>query len=274
MLEQLTDSSLTALNAAALVASVGVIVLGLEDLRTAHDFRTPNLMSWEISRLVAPWTDRGRVGTALDALLRFERFRVLLVVRVAAAVVVGVGAAAGVLIAPATLVVFACLLALSLRSPYGLDGGHQMYTLVFGALFLASLNTADTTLTSVAAAFIAAQALLAYLVSGAAKASSDVWRSGDALPGVMATNIYGHARFYALLQGRSRLAWLACWSVIALECALPIAAAVGTSYLHVLLAGGLAFHAFTAVLMGLNGFFFAFVATYPCILYLSAQVPG
>jgi hypothetical protein len=274
LIEQLTDSPLTALNAAAVVASIGVIVLGMEDIRTARDFRTPGLMSWEISRLGTPWANRGRVGAGLDAFLRFERFRTLMVVRVAAAVVVAVGAAAGVLIPAAILVVVCCLLALSLRSPYGLDGGHQMYVVVFAALFLGSLETADTSVATVAAVFIGSQALLAYLVSGVAKAASERWRSGDAMQGVMATTIYGHARLHALLQGRARLAWLACWSVIALECAFPVAAAVGAPYLHVLLAGGLFFHALTAFVMGLNGFFFAFVATYPCIVYLSAQGPA
>jgi hypothetical protein len=85
----------------------------------------------------------------------------------------------------------------------------------------------------------------------------------------MATVIYGNAKLHSILQDRPRLAQLSCWAVIVFECGFPLAVLLGSPYLEAFFSAGLAFHALTALVMGLNSFFFAFVATYPCVVYLS-----
>jgi hypothetical protein len=197
-------SSLGALTAVAAVASIGVIVVALEDLVTVRDFRRVGLMSWEISRLRVPWSSRGLIGTCLDAILRDESFRVVLALRVCAGVTVALGAVVGKLLPAAILIVFASSLALSVRCPYGLDGAHQMQLVIFGSLFLASLNTTDRRVTAVVTVFIAAQLLLAYIVSGTTKAASAKWRSGDAITGLwplLSTAMRSFTRFYRTDRG-------------------------------------------------------------------------
>lgn len=270
MLDVIVGSPLRALTAAAVVVSLGIIVGALEDLVTERDFNRAGLMSWEICRLRVSWASRSLIGRGLDTILKYESFRVLLALRLVAAVAVAIGAVFGELLSTAILIVFGSSLALSVRCPYGLDGAHHMHLVVFGSLFLASLNTTDTRITAVVTMFIAAQVLLAYIVSGTTKAASARWRSGDAIPGVMATFIYGNSKLHAILQSHPGLALLSCWAVIIFECAFPAAVLLGSPYLEVFLVSGLVFHALTALVMGLNSFFFAFVATYPCVIYLSA----
>lgn len=258
-----------ALATVAVIASVGVMILALEDRATRHDFRADGLMSWETRRLASAH-QRGRLfAAALDAVFASRRVHLLIGARLAAAAIVAGAAASGTLVPLPILAVFASLVAMTVRSPYGLDGAHQMYIVVFGSLSLAALASSSGLAGTAAAAFIGAQSLLAYFVSGVFKATSPVWRSGDALIGIMATESYGHPAVFSLLLRRPRLAQAACWAVILLECAFPLAAWLGTSYLWVFLAAGVIFHALNALVMGLNGFLFAFLSTYPAVLFVS-----
>jgi hypothetical protein len=55
--------------------------------------------------------------------------------------------------------------------------------------------------------------------------------------------------------------------VVAAEVAFPLALPLGYPYGLVLLGWGVVFHAANALVMGINSFFWSFVATYPAILY-------
>jgi hypothetical protein len=108
-------------------------------------------------------------------------------------------------------------------------------------------------------------ASLAYLVSGANKLFSPVWRSGTALIGVLGTRTYGHSAAYSLINGRPFAARVLSWAVIFFECGFCLVFAVPLSVGIWILAIGVSFHISTALLMGINGFFFAFATEQgPC----------
>ena len=63
-----------------------------------------------------------------------------------------------------------------------------------------------------------------------------------------------------------------CWSVIVMETLFPLCLVVPQPWGWPFLGWGVAFHLLCAVIMGLNSFFWAFVATYPALLYASASL--
>lgn len=169
----------------------------------------------------------------------------------------------------ASLVVWVTTLALAMlllnyRHIYGLDGSDQMALLVVTALAIGLL----TNETRLSMTFIAAQASLAYFVSGVAKLRGRVWRSGDAVPLILSTRSYGFPQIGGFLQHMPWAGKAATWSTIAFECAFPVALFGPLPIVMAMLATGLAFHVASAGLMGLNVFPWAFAATYPAILYL------
>ena len=91
------------------------------------------------------------------------------------------------------------------------------------------------------------------------------------MPGIAATEIYGDALASRVLAAHASTATALGWSVIALETAFPLAL-LGTPLTAMLLAGGLAFHVGGAVFMRLNTFLWAFVATYPAILFSAGVI--
>lgn len=163
-------------------------------------------------------------------------------------------------------------LLLGMRSRFGGDGADQMTVITFTVLALAFAFGQQRAAVLVLW-FVTAQTCLAYLTAGVAKLVSAQWRSGTALGEILATGVYGHPWAAAVLARRTRLAAAACWSVIVLECTFP-AVLIGVRPLTwALLAGAALFHVGTAILMRLNTFLWAFVATYPAVLYC-ASVTG
>jgi hypothetical protein len=155
-------------------------------------------------------------------------------------------------------------------SPFGLDGSDQMATIIFVNLALARLL--PTSLASSAFLWvIALQGCLAYFTAGFAKLVSVPWRSGDAIAGISATRIYGPGIARLILADRPVLSVLLCWSVILTECVFPLCLVVPRPLALLMLAGGTLFHLAAGVTMGLNTFFWSFVATYPAIFWCHAQ---
>ena len=98
-----------------------------------------------------------------------------------------------------------------------------------------------------------------------------MWRNGDAVSGIMSAKIYGHRSLGGLLNRHRGLSLLMCWSTIIFEVSFFVVLFSGSTVLYALLAIGLMFHVANAVFMGLGGFLFAFVATYPAVVFLNAQ---
>jgi len=160
---------------------------------------------------------------------------------------------------------------LTVRSTYGRDGADQMLFLTFTTITVAHAF-GSAVARDLALWFLAAQACLSYLTAGVAKLASPIWRSGAALPGIFGTDIYGHAWVRNLLARYPVLVKTGSWSMISFECVFPLAL-VGVPALTVtLIVAGATFHVATAVFMRLNTFLWAFIATYPAVLYCSGVV--
>lgn len=251
-----------------------VVIESLEDLVRYRGFASSSLMSWPVHRLRARWLAHGRVGRVADRLLVGQRFRWIVVARLAAAVVAGSLIAGQGVHAIALAVVAVTTLAYSIRSTAGLAGSHQMTLLVATALALGAAAGSGDDAEALVLWFIALHAAVAYFVSGAAKLVSAEWRSGRALVGIFRTTGYGHAGLHRLLRPRPRLAWVMSATVIAFEVGFPVALLGPEPLTAAILGAGLAFHLANAWFMGLNLFLWSFVSTYPAVVYVSGQALG
>ena len=164
------------------------------------------------------------------------------------------------------LVALGASLVVRQRRVVGGDGAEQLSEIVLLTASLAVLPSPGDARIQLAVVFIAAQLALSYVTAGIFKLVSPVWRSGEALPGIL--NTYGHGVAWAS-HAVGRLRWVgfaAGWLVMLFEVIFPIVFVAPSSLVAVLLAVGFAFHLGCAVLMGLNSFVWAFPATYACVL--------
>lgn len=168
-----------------------------------------------------------------------------------------------------------CSMFVAWRTSAGQDGGDQMLHIATLALAVGSiLGIFSSVALSVALLFIGAQSCLAYVTAGLAKIVSPAWTRGTAVAGVLSTATYGQEGVFTAVAKQRTVGIALCWMVIAMECAFLAAPVVPQLALLFLLVCGLLFHSINAALMGLNGFLWAFVATYPCILFLNDYVRG
>lgn len=146
-----------------------------------------------------------------------------------------------------------------------MEGSGQMMTIICAALTLSGLAPHDVLAQKAALWFLALQACLAYLIAGLAKYNVPAWRNGSFLRDILRTRSYGNVTLSKLMDaGRARL----CSAlVIGFECAFPLVLLAGKPWAAVFLLAGVVFHAINAFVLGLNVFFWAFVATYPAIWF-------
>lgn len=117
---------------------------------------------------------------------------------------------------------------------------------------------------------VAAHVLLAYAVSGIAKAFDPTWRSGAALSGLLSTVAHG-SKIAAHAAQRPGVALVATWCVILFEITGPMMAMVSPEYGLAFVATAVVFHLCSAILMGLNNFLWAFAAALPSVLWASSR---
>lgn len=157
---------------------------------------------------------------------------------------------------------------------FGSDGSDQLAFLVQSAAALARIGDSHRR-REAGLVFLAGQAGLSYLASGAVKLASRSWRSGEALTGVLRTRTYGDRGLYSFLRAHPRLARAAAHAVLVAEVGFPLVLLLPTRLALGAIAGMTVFHLLNARYMGLARFVWAFLATYPAVIYVvTARASG
>lgn len=226
------------------------------------------------------------LGTDLAALVRGRMIprlltsplaspRALLLVpllRLAAGLVLPFLAAGGAAVALVPILATTALLSLVKG---GSDGADKIALVACVAALAIALGLVigDAWLCLAGVVWAAGQAGIAYVASGVAKLARPFWRSGAALAAAMTSYRSGHRLAAAVVRHRGAALALA-WGVMLVEALFPLALVAPPAVCIALLAALAAFHSATAVVMGLNTYPWAFIATYPCVMAANAIVRG
>ncbi len=259
-------SAATALRASEVLASIGVFISSSEFLIRPRMIDDSSLMSWPVFQLRHRWFFSGLKGTALGGALAFPRFLWIVRVRAGAAVALIAIPMSGPMHAVFLGVVVLSTAALMLRTTYGLEGSDQLVLIVFIALALVALRPTVIAM-QLGLWFITLQACLAYFTAGIYKVTSPVWRDGSALTGVLGTLSYGNPMLASWFTQHTRTTKWSSRMFSVSETAFPLVLVCPPAWMPYFLAWGVGFHVTCAVIMGLDSFVWAFVATYPAIAY-------
>lgn len=150
---------------------------------------------------------------------------------------------------------------------YGSDGSDQLSFLVQSTAAIARIGDNDRRLES-GLMFLSSQVALSYLTSGAVKMVSRTWRSGEALPGVLRTRTYGDAKLFQFLDSNPRISKTIAHSVLAAEICFPLVYVMPRKPALAAVTTMGVFHIANARYMGLARFVWAFLATYPAVVYV------
>ncbi|MFD5817746.1 hypothetical protein [Streptomyces sp. NPDC127038] len=252
------------------IGGVGVAISSWEYLTRPALLADHAIAGWPVGRTSRPWRLPRGLDRAVDLVFRYPNVLVLVMLRLVAALAVVVGHLPPAVLCLCLGVVAATSVLLGVRSPYGTDGADQLSMIIFVAAFGARVIGTDGSQYAFLW-FVAGQACCAYFTAGFAKLMSPVWRGGRALGGILGTTTYGDRRLGPVVASHSRLALLAGWWVIVLECAFPLVLLGEPRLTYALLALAFGLHLGALVFMRLNTFVWAFAATYPSVIYCTLR---
>ena len=154
------------------------------------------------------------------------------------------------------------------------NGGSEFMTIVvLSGLFIASLGGwfGDQELGLRAGLiYIAIHSASSYFISGGVKLLNADWRSGRALPLFLDEGVYGPLSPTSLYW-KKPVAMLCSWSFMIWECLAPLAFLdMGFALVYCAIAG--VFHVLVFWYFGLNRFVFAWLSTFPAIIYVADQL--
>jgi len=263
-----TFSSLIMLRATEFLVAIGAAVSASELLALHEALRNDGLLSWRVHRLTHPKISRLLAMLGLDrcfqhpGVLGFLAVRLLAGVLVAASICLRWPSRAEFYVLSATTLLF------NLRCPEGNDGSDQMSLLILIAASLGEL--VHTSLSyRVVLFFIAAQSSLSYGTSGLLKVREQGWRNGRFVTEILATSSFGNRELMHRFRRHRPLRVTAGWLVAFGDCLLAFAAILPPLVCIPLLLFGVCMHLGIARILGLNTFLWAFVATYPAVLFVS-----
>jgi len=272
MFINVTMTMLQILHLSFLIASIGLLISLAEDIKYREVFSRHGILAWEIGQTRFTHRLAGLSTELLDPLLREGRY--IWVQRMA----FGIAA-----LSPATLLVpdllpwFAVMLLASIalqtmRNLLGTDGADQMNIVVLTAVALGSSLPSGGLGQRACCWFVAVQLMLSYFIAGVAKIRSESWRSGVAIRGILGTESYGNASLDRLIAWHPIIPRLLCWGVMAFELAFPLVLLQLPELTLSLVLMGIGFHAVCALVMGLNGFLWAFSSAYPSLLWCTGTI--
>ena len=267
MLQVLMEApTLVAIRATEIVFAWSLAIQTLEYLRMGQYTANDAFWSWQLQRADIP---NAPVRALLDVLFKPHMHQLHLVLRLCAAVALAVQGASLLLIG----FLFVGNLLILIRWRGAFNGGSDFLTLVVltGLLIAYAVGTWVDAELGVQAGlwYIGIQAITSYFMSGAVKILRPEWRRGRAMTIFLNAAIYGPLPERHPLR-QPKLALLGSWSFILWECAFPFAL-VNPVHAVGFCAVAAFFHFLVFWFFGLNRFFWAWMASFPAIVWCAGQ---
>jgi hypothetical protein len=257
---------LIAIRATELLFALNLVIQTLEYLRMGQHTADEAFWSWPLQRADIP---NAPVRALLDVLFQPRFYQLHLWLRLLAAVTLAVQGAS----LPLVVFLFVGNLLILIRWRGAFNGGSDFMTLVVltGLLIAQVVGAWGNTQLGWQAGFgyIAIQAITSYFMSGAVKLLRSEWRNGSAMTIFLNGAIYGPLSATHPLRNKG-LAMLGSWGFIVWEILFPFSL-MDPRLAAVFCAVAAFFHFLVFWFFGLNRFFWAWLCSFPAIIWCSAQ---
>ena len=249
------------------LCAISLLIQTLEFLRLRTATGTNSVWSWPVQR--------GDVAHApawlrklFDVLYRdrIHHLHLLLRAGAAASLFAGSSLASAVLLFISTVVIL-------IRWRGAFNGGSDFMTIVaLTGLLVAQLAApvvGPVLAWKAGLWYITIHAMTSYFISGAIKMFSADWRNGRALSFFLDGGLYGPLGERSLFR-KPAVAKSCAWAFILWECCFPLTMA-GPEWAMAGCGIAAVFHFLVFRFFGLNRFFWAWIVSFPAIVYCSAQ---
>ncbi len=255
-------------------AGVSVAVSAAEWFVARRAFADDGVLGWPLLCQRSRLRGEGPVARTLGALFSARGFAGLQIARLLAGLAL-VFAVADPVVRPAALFLATVAAGLTNLRQFGVGviGGDRMRLVVLGALTLREIAPDSTLVANAVLWFIAGQCALAYGTSGLLKwRRTPEWRQGTAVGLLLRAKFMGDAGLAAWLLAHPGFNRAVTWGVLLLEVGFPLALLGGPPVAAGFVGGAFLMHMGIGHFMGLTPFLWAFLASYPAVLFVSSQV--
>lgn len=257
----------TAVRTFECLCGISVLIQTLEFLRLRTATRNDGIWAWSVQRAdVAHAPDWLR--KVFDGLYRDPIHRAHLLLRAGAAASLLVGSSP---VSAALLFISTVIILIRWRGAF--NGGSDFMTIVaLTGLLVAQLATpvvGPVLAWKAGLWYVAIHAMTSYFISGAIKLFSPEWRNGRALSFFLDGGLYGPLSETSVFR-RPAVAISCSWAFIIWECSFPLTMA-GPAWALAGCSIAALFHFLVFRFFGLNRFFWAWMVSFPAIVYCSAQ---
>src|SRR5579862_4551116 len=184
-------------------ACIGVLISTFEYIYVRREFLGDGIFSWHV---LQTRYSRGSplLASALDTCCSPKGTLAIIGMRGLCAALVVLHVARIPYLTVIVLLLISTLF-INYRLGAGSDGSDQMLIVILSGLTVSNLFPSGSRYQIIGIGFIAAQALLSYLVAGVAKVSSSVWRNGSAIHLISNHVTYGSRWLERWLRNKSGL---------------------------------------------------------------------
>lgn len=248
------------------------IINSTEEIYLYKDDKSKPFYNWEMLQLRPFLSKHIHLKRINDFLLNNKSYPLLLQVKLITSILILL--TFNIVIVQNILIVILLLVSYLIyyRNIFGQDGSDQMFTIILTCLAIITLFRNNYSLVVLPIYFIAFQITLAYFAAGVSKLFGKEWRKGNAVYGITNTLCFGSPKYIKILDKHKYSSFILTWFAITWETAFPIVLLGNPYIIIIMLSVGLIFHVMNAEIMGLNSFFFAFLASYPSLIYSILQI--
>jgi len=263
----MTISLYTAVRTFECLCAISLLIQTLEFLRLRTATNTHGIWSWPVQRADVAHAPAW-LRQIFDVLYRdrVHHLHLLLRAGVAASLFAGSSPFSAVLLFVSTLVIL-------IRWRGAFNGGSDFMTIVaLTGLLIAQLATfvvGPVLAWKAGLWYITIHTMTSYFISGAIKLLSPDWRNGRALRFFLEGGLYGPLSQRSLFH-RPAMAVGCSWAFILWECCFPLTMA-GPGWAMAGCGIAAVFHFLVFRFFGLNRFFWAWIVSFPAIVYCSTQ---
>ncbi len=261
------NSLYLAVRALECLLGISLLIQTLEFLRLQAVQAPGGLWAWAVQRGDVAHAS-APIRWLLDTLYRPDLHRAHLLVRLAAAASLLWGSSLA-----SALLLFASTLLVLIRWRGAFNGGSDFMSIaVLTGLLAAHLATpwiGAVLAWKAGLWYITIHAITSYFISGAVKLVTREWRNGSALVYFLDGGLYGPLASNSRFR-RPAVARACAWAFIVWECLFPFALA-GPRIAAVFCVVAACFHYLVFRYFGLNRFFWAWLASFPAIIYCASQ---
>lgn len=244
------------------IAAVSFVLQSIEYLWIRDTFNDKGI--WRLPAIAPDYDFFPRpFKSILNVALRYDNFIKILLLRLLLSALLFFS---GNLYFVITLLVISILTAIRWRGTFN-GGSDYMSVIVLISLGISQLSShGDYQLAGVY--YVCFHAASSYFFAGLVKIKSPDWRNGNALRSFITATIYSEGALVRNIANNRLLGKIISMVVISWELLFPLS----LLHLHtavVFLSLGVLFHLCNAYIIGLNRFFFIWLATYPALLYVA-----